>query len=263
MKAERLGYWLNQQAKAMYLTMGYRLQKSPRIYRRQSPRRLLVECVGAPGTGKTTTLDFFYRHHRSGFERLRPGILGERVISQGPIEPCHFEIISTFLKLGMPNSSASNRLEVVNYARFEMLIRRLHESKFHLAMCGTVLQDEGLFKTFPSLMLSYLNEKSSRGLESVKNRAFLIFETDPSYQAELIINRKVSRTWSQDGKRDLKGKHDAAIEKRMAKYKESLATWEALKLHLKEGGVPFASVDPSNGVSLNSQTIRHFLDDIS
>ncbi|TVP76098.1 MAG: hypothetical protein EA353_12645 [Puniceicoccaceae bacterium] len=223
---------------------------------------MIVECVGAPGSGKTTTLDAFYKANSGDFARLRPKVYVNKNVFEGAIERCHLEIICEYARLSYSGGSEAKEKNV-NYARFERLIAKLHESAHWSTLGGVVLDDEGLFKQFPVTMLAYLNSKGLARDECLKNRAFIIFDTEPAYQAEMIKTRKGGRAWSRKKRALLEEEFVRGLPDRINKYIQKRAIWRDLKAQFVERGVPHVVVDPARGVAFNAEAIGKFISEVS
>jgi len=253
-------YCINEHTKLLSLRLGYRLLRAPQVYWKRNAPRLLVESVGAPASGKTTTLREVYKYNRAEIERLRPRIHLEKASVRRTVPPSHLEIIREFIELGLsqkPRFSGRN----ADYSHFEMLIFRLHQSAYYLNMGGMVLEEEGLFKTFPEAMLSYLNRQAPSSASCLENRAFVIFETRPDFQANMMKSRKLGRLWTRKARDEVENALDETLPKRIEKYEKTLAVWSDLKSQFQKSGTPYIVVDPERGLRAGAQEIERFIND--
>lgn len=200
--------------------------------------------------------------NRTKIQRVRPNAYLNRQISEGPVDDSHLAIIGQHVRLGLSEKKHFRRNKVT-YNRLPHLIERLHRSEHYLQLGGVVLEDEGLFKTFPRTMLSYLNNESAASAAWLARRAFIIFEANPAHQANMIISRRLNRVWSRRTRLEQEHKCREDIQNRMHKYSHTLSLWADLKEHFKRHGVPYVVLDPDQGVSFNGQKIGEFVSEIA
>ncbi len=255
-------FWLNELTKLLMLKMGYRLLKSPQVYWKKNSANCLVEVVGAPASGKTTALRSFYQKNQPGIQRIRPRLHLDQRVFRGAVDPCQLEIISEFAQLARSGVRLCAGRKI-SYSDFEMLIFRLHQSTHYLKMGGMVLEEEGLFKTFPETMLSYLNSRALARSAFLERRAFVVFEARPEFQANMFRRRKISQLRPGEARRDFEKEFERGLPERIKKYSSSLAVWADLKEHLNECGTPYIVVNPEQGISDNAEEITEFIERLS
>ncbi len=258
----KISYWLNQKTKNLFLRTGYRLQKSPRVLWNKNSRDLLVEVVGAPGSGKTTTLEEYYQKNRAEIVRLRPRVHLNRALARGRIHPSHLAIIQAYAKT-QGSWATQHATHEVSYHHMELLIARLHQAAYYSDMGGLVVEDEGLFKTFPQLMLAHLENQGNSSPSCLQERAFVIFKTDPAYHFELHRKRKIGRLSSKRKVDALNHKFQESLPRRLERYAASVSLWSRFERVFQEFDVPFLVIDPSRGLALNVKEIERFLGEIA
>ena len=223
---------------------------------------MIVECVGAPGSGKTTTLKVFYNGNRGFVHSLRPRFYLDGGTWGGLVDRLHLEIIGELASQGEPSQNESVKTKL-SYEQLDQLVIRLHQCRHYLGMGGLVVEEEGLFKTFPEMMHACLHNRPNIGPILLKNRAFVIFETDPFFQAKMIKERKLGRAWSKKRRHQVEQRYDENLPKRLLRYSETLAVWRGLKAKFDDWGAAYIVIDPADGVSSNAEKIARFLIDLS